>query len=114
MTSPSNTVALSHLPTFSPAGPALGRYQRNVQMLLAGELHGLLDGVVARADECAALDHAEPEVESDIFPMGEFVRMHPARDGQVLRRRLKVLSDREDVGPVCGNVAERLLDLGLL
>jgi len=83
----------------------------SVEVLFAGKFQRLLVGVVAGADERAAFDDAEAERKAELFPMLEFLGRGPAGDGKVLRRGLEVLADREDVGLVGRDIADRLFDL---
>jgi hypothetical protein len=68
----------------------------------------LLVGAVARADERAREDRAEAELLALLAEPAELVRVHPAVDLGVLRRRLEVLADRDDVDAVRAQVAHRL------
>ena len=83
-------------------------------MLGAGVFLRLFVGVVARADEGTALDDAEADAEAKVLPMDELFGRGPARNWQVFWRGLEILADREDVGFVGRDVADRLLDFMLL
>src|SRR3954447_143172 len=71
----------------------------------------LLVGAVARADERAGEDRAEAERLALLAEPAELVGMHPAVDPRVLRARLQVLADGDDVDAVRAQVAHRLDDL---
>src|SRR3954447_18096223 len=71
----------------------------------------LLVGAVARADERAGEDRAEAERLALLAEPAELVGMHPAVDLRVLRARLEVLADGDDVDAVGAEVAHRLDDL---
>src|SRR6185295_14964509 len=60
----------------------------------------LLVGAVARADERAGEDRAEAERLALLAQPAELVGVYPAVDRRVLRRRLEVLTDRDDVDAV--------------
>ncbi len=68
----------------------------------------LLVGPIARADERAREHRAEPERLALLAEPAELVGMHPAVDPRVLRARLEVLADRDDVDAVLAQVAHRL------
>src|ERR671936_1866311 len=71
----------------------------------------LLVRAVARADERPREDRAEAERLALLPEPAELVRVHPAVDRRVLRRRLQVLADRDNVDAVLAQVAHRLDDL---
>src|SRR5204862_7493647 len=82
----------------------------------AAARHGrvsLLVGPVARADERAREDGAEAERLALLAEPPELVGMHPAVDRRVLRARLQVLADGDDVDAVRAQVPHRLDDLGV-
>ena len=60
----------------------------------------LLVRAVARADERAREDRAEAERLALLAEPAELVRVHPAVDRRMLRARLEVLADRDDVDAV--------------
>src|SRR5262249_14493253 len=84
-----------------------------VEVLLAGVFLRLLVGMVARAHKRAAFDHAKADAQAKLLPMVKLLRRRPARHGEVLRCRLQVLADRQDVGLIRCDVADRLLDFRL-
>src|SRR3954447_3115763 len=71
----------------------------------------LLVRPVGAADERAREDGAEAERLALLPEPAELVRVHPAVDRRVLRGRLEVLPDRDDVDAVLAEVAHRLDDL---
>src|SRR5207344_1418960 len=71
----------------------------------------LLVGAIARAHERAGEHGAEPERLALLAQPAELVGVHPAVDRGVLRARLQVLADRDDVDAVGPQVAQRLHDL---
>ncbi len=73
----------------------------------------LFVGVIAGADHGATFDDTETDAQAELFPVGKFIRMHPAINRQVLLGGLEILADRYDVGIVGHDVAEGLLDLML-
>src|SRR6185437_5088174 len=71
----------------------------------------LLVGAIARANERPGEDRAEAERLALLAEPAELVGMHPAVDLRVLRARLEVLADRDDVDAVRPQVAHRVDDL---
>src|SRR5256714_4592493 len=71
----------------------------------------LLVRAVARAHERPREHGAEAERLALLAEPAELVRVHPAVDRRVLRARLQVLADRDDVDAVFTEVAHRLDDL---
>src|SRR5437879_5112615 len=71
----------------------------------------LLVGAVARTDERPGEDRAEAERLALLAEPAELVGVHPAVDRRVLRARLEVLADRDDVDAVVTQVAQRVDDL---
>src|SRR6266511_4557118 len=76
-----------------------------------GRRVALLVGAVARPHERLRKDRAEAEHFALLPEPAELVRVHPALDRRVLRRRLEVLADGDDVDAVLAQVAHRLDDL---
>src|SRR5207237_6607884 len=68
----------------------------------------LLVGPVARANERPGEDRTEAERLAPLAEPAELVRVHPAVDPGVLRARLEVLPDRDDVDAVPAQVAHRV------
>src|SRR4051794_14686100 len=91
----------------APRTPPLSSSIRDCAAARRGGM-ALLVGAVARADEWAGEDRAEAERLSLLAEPPEFVGVHPAVDGRVLRARLEVLPDRDDVDAVLAQVAHRL------
>ena len=83
-------------------------------MLDAGVFLRLFVGVITGADQSAAFHDAEADAQAEVFPVEKFFRRSPARNRQVLRGRLEILADGEDVGLVGGDVADRLFNFVLL
>src|SRR5262249_54048731 len=71
----------------------------------------LLVGAVARTDEGACKHRAEAHRLALLAEPVELVGVHPAVDRDVLRARLQVLADRDDVDAHRAQVAHRLDDL---
>src|SRR5579884_1283688 len=91
-------------------GPPQGGPSRLVGVRAAAGLGrmSLLVGAVARADERAREDRAEAQGLALLAEPAELVGMDPAVDRGVLRARLEVLADRDDVDAVLPQVAHRL------
>src|SRR5262249_16955165 len=68
----------------------------------------LLVGAVARANERPREDGPEAESLALLAEPAELVRVHPAVDGGVLRTRLEVLPDRDDIHAIGAQVAHRV------
>ncbi len=62
--------------------------------------------MVGGADERSGFDNAETDREAEFFPFAEFFRRDPAVDGEVLRSRLEVLAESEDVDVVFAEFEE--------
>src|SRR5262245_25116901 len=71
----------------------------------------LLVGAVRAPHQRAGEDGAEAEGFALLAEPAELVRVHPAVDRRVLRTRLEVLPDRDDIDAVLPQVAHRLHDL---
>src|SRR5204862_2066614 len=71
----------------------------------------LLVRAIARAHERPREHRAESERLALLAEPAELVRMDPAVDRRMLRARLEVLADRDDVDAVGAQVAHRLDDL---
>src|SRR2546430_2108602 len=71
----------------------------------------LLLGMVAAADHRAGFYVSEAFGFAARFPSGELVRVHPALDGQVLRGRLEVLAQREDLTADRHEIVDHRFDL---
>src|SRR5919112_5664167 len=71
----------------------------------------LLVGAIAGADERPGEDGAEAECLALLAQPPELVGVHPTLDRRVLRRRLQVLPDRDDVDAVLAQITHRLHDL---
>src|SRR4029453_13676447 len=63
---------------------------------------------VARPNQGAGEDGAEAQGLALFAEPAELVRVHPAIDGRVLRTRLEVLPDRDDIDAVLAQVAHRV------
>lgn len=67
-------------------------------------------GVVGAADERAGFDVGEPELGTDGFERGEFLRRDVAHDGEMFGGRAEVLAEGDDVDVVGFEVAQDLDD----
>ena len=63
--------------------------------------------MVARPRERARFDVTDAEFLADLLPAVELVGFDPACDREVMRRRPKVVADRDDVAPDAGEIGER-------
>ena len=82
-------------------------------MLDAGVFQRLFVGVITGAHHRAAFDDSDADTEAELFQTGEFIRVHPAVDFEMLRRGLEILADGYDIGLVRRDVAQGLLNLVL-
>lgn len=91
---------------------SIGQGVRRVEMFRASILLRLFVGVVAGPNQGPTLHDTESEAKTEFLPMQKLFRWCPAGDGQVLRRRLKILTDGQDIRAVGRDVAQSLFDLG--
>ncbi len=70
----------------------------------------LLVGMVAGADQRAAFDNVEAQIERPLLPVGKFFRRHPAIHFLVLLGGLEILADGEDIAVDGTQVAQQLFD----
>src|SRR5215472_2689497 len=93
----SSTAASPPSPTSAPASSL------NRQKVSAPRGFFLFEGVIGRADERPCFDVLEPHLFAELLEFGELVRMDVALDRQMLRSRLHILAEREDVRALRGD-----------
>lgn len=69
--------------------------------------------MIAAADEGAAGNLAEAQLSRKLAKFLKLLGWNVAANGQVFRRRLQVLAEREEVTAVVQQIAERVEDLGV-
>ena len=85
--------------------------RRDVAALREHRLRPEAPGAVRRAHQRAREHAEEADALGLLLELDELLRLHPAVDGQVPRRRAQVLRDRDDVGAGVVEVLQRLDDL---
>src|SRR2546423_12235936 len=57
----------------------------------------MLLGMIGTAHQGTGFDIAETQFHADIVQLFEFIGMEEARNGKMMRRRLKILPERKDI-----------------